>query len=94
VAFLSLTVAQSAKEVNEASAKQGDGDYKRAMDSFYRDLAILFGNKDYVLLLLAFSIGVGFFNALLTLLNQIVNPFGYRYAFILLVDKGTACAGV
>jgi hypothetical protein len=32
-----------------------------------------------VLLLLSFSIGVGFFNALLTLLNQLVNPFGYRY---------------
>jgi hypothetical protein len=31
-----------------------------------------------VLLLLSFSIGVGFFNALLTLLNQLVNPFGYR----------------
>lgn len=39
----------------------------------------LFRNKDYLLLFAAFSIGVGFFNSLLTLLNQIVAPFGYRF---------------
>jgi hypothetical protein len=62
------------------------------MDSFYRDMGILFSNKDYVLLLLAFSIGVGFFNALLTLLNQIVNPFGYRYVFGTMFTSGRECA--
>lgn len=48
------------------------------MNSFYSDVGTLLCNKDYVLLLMSFSIGVGFFNALLTLLNQLVNPFGYR----------------
>lgn len=38
---------------------------------------ILFSNRDYVILFIAFSIGVGFFNSLMTLLNQIVSPFGY-----------------
>ena len=67
------------KEVNESSAKAGESDLQRAIHILYTDLGILLSNKDYVLLLCSFSIGVGFFNALLTLLNQIVNPFGYRY---------------
>jgi nitrate/nitrite-specific signal transduction histidine kinase len=70
---------QNAKETNEATAAQGISDFQRALDSFYADLRTLLTNKDYVLLLLSFSIGVGFFNALLTLLNQLVNPFGYRW---------------
>ncbi|KAJ1427351.1 major facilitator superfamily domain-containing protein, partial [Ochromonadaceae sp. CCMP2298] len=41
------------------------------------DFCALMGNKNYLILLTAFSIGVGFFNALLTLLNQLVSPFGY-----------------
>ena len=65
--------------MNESSAKAGESDLQRAIHILYTDLGILLSNKDYVLLLCSFSIGVGFFNALLTLLNQIVNPFGYRY---------------
>jgi hypothetical protein len=42
------------------------------------ELALLLANKDYLILFLVFSIGVGFFNAVLTLMNQIVAPFGYR----------------
>lgn len=38
----------------------------------------LLGNKDYLILFTVFSIGVGFFNAIFTLLNQLVAPFGYR----------------
>jgi hypothetical protein len=37
----------------------------------------LFSNRNYLVLFAAFSIGVGFFNSLLTLLNQIVAPHGY-----------------
>eukprot|EP01035_Chromulina_nebulosa_P036716 gene36716-49496_t len=37
----------------------------------------LFNNRNYIVLFIAFSIGVGFFNSLLTLLNQIVAPHGY-----------------
>jgi len=42
-----------------------------------REATILFGNRNYIVLFIAFSIGVGFFNSLLTLLNQIVAPHGY-----------------
>lgn len=41
-------------------------------------LAQLQSNRDYLVLFCAFSIGVGFFNSLMTLLNQLVAPFGYR----------------
>ena len=37
----------------------------------------LFNNRNYIVLFIAFSIGVGFFNSLLTLLDQIVAPHGY-----------------
>lgn len=52
----------------------GDDDWK----TFQKEANILFKSRDYCLLFAAFSIGVGFFNSLLTLLNQIVAPFGYR----------------
>lgn len=41
------------------------------------ELKSLLANRNFVLLATAFCIGVGYFNALMTLLNQIVNPFGY-----------------
>lgn len=41
------------------------------------DIILLLKNKDFIILFSAFSIGVGFFNSILTLLNQIVSPFGY-----------------
>lgn len=41
------------------------------------ELKSLLRNRNFVLLAIAFCIGVGYFNALMTLLNQIVNPFGY-----------------
>lgn len=43
-----------------------------------KEVRILVKNKDYLILFVVFSIGVGFFNAILTLLNQLIEPFGYR----------------
>lgn len=43
-----------------------------------KEVSLLLKNKDYLILFTVFSIGVGFFNAILTLLNQIIEPFGYR----------------
>lgn len=37
----------------------------------------LFNNKDYVVLFVAFSVGLGIFNTILTLINQMVLPHGY-----------------
>jgi FLVCR family MFS transporter 7 len=42
-----------------------------------KEVSLLLHNRDYLILFVVFSIGVGFFNAILTLLNQIVEPFGY-----------------
>jgi MFS transporter, FLVCR family, MFS-domain-containing protein 7 len=39
----------------------------------------LLSNRDYVILLVAFSTGLGLFNTFLTLIYQIVEPYGYRY---------------
>ena len=37
----------------------------------------LLTNADYIILLLAFSVGLGLFNTFLTLINQLVAPHGY-----------------
>ena len=42
------------------------------------DFMQLQSNRNYLVLFCAFSIGVGFFNSLMTLLNQLIAPFGYR----------------
>jgi FLVCR family MFS transporter 7 len=42
-----------------------------------KEVSLLLHNRDYCILFVVFSIGVGFFNAILTLLNQIIDPFGY-----------------
>jgi hypothetical protein len=57
---------------NENSADRSGGN--RVMNDFYE----LMRNRDYCILLLSFSIGLGLFNALLTLIFQIVSPYGYR----------------
>jgi FLVCR family MFS transporter 7 len=44
---------------------------------FKEEFLLLWNNKDYLILFTVFSIGAGFFNAIVTLLNQIVAPFGY-----------------
>jgi hypothetical protein len=40
----------------------------------------LMQNKDYVILLVSFSLGLGLFNTFLTLIYQIIEPWGYRSA--------------
>jgi FLVCR family MFS transporter 7 len=41
------------------------------------DLNKLFSDKNYVVLFVAFSVGLGVFNTLMTLINQLVAPHGY-----------------
>lgn len=40
-------------------------------------------NRSFVLLLAGFGLGLGVFNALTTLVDQIVNPFGYNTVCII-----------
>lgn len=44
-----------------------------------REYRSLTRNKDYMILLVAFSTGLGLFNTFLTLIYQIIEPYGYRY---------------
>ena len=72
------------------------------LDQLKEETLKLLGNNDYLVLFITFSIGVGFFNALLTLLNQIVSPHGYSNddaglfgaLFIVFGLVGAAIAGV
>ena len=43
-----------------------------------RQVYELMSNKDYVILLISFSTGLGLFNTFLTLIYQIIEPYGYR----------------
>jgi hypothetical protein len=75
--------SQIQKSGDQATSNTVSGDHAHHMphtstkDHFYRVTKQLFSNKDYVILFLVFSIGVGFFNSIMTLINQIVQPFGY-----------------
>lgn len=42
----------------------------------------LMQNKDYVILLVSFSLGLALFNTFLTLIYQIIEPWGYRSTFL------------
>lgn len=44
---------------------------------YLADLKLMIKNKDYLVLLFCFAVFVGIFNAMSTLLNQIVTPYGY-----------------
>ncbi len=58
-----------------SSSTKGNTDEE--WESLKRDCWLLLKNRDYIILFFAFSIGVGFFNSIMTLLNQIVGPYGY-----------------
>jgi hypothetical protein len=72
--------------LDEAFHDTADHAVRRGADEFISDLKTLLWNRDFRFLMWSFSIAVGFFNALLTLLYQIISPFGYRY--ISLIETG------
>lgn len=55
--------------------------YNNNIDIYWRKAKIefyeLFNNRDYVYLLITFSMGLGIFNSFINLINQIVAPQGY-----------------
>ena len=61
------------------------------ISQIYAELNELFQNREYILLLLSFSIGLGLTNAVLTLVFQLVSPVGYSnadagwFSFILII---------
>lgn len=69
--------------------------------SFKNELMLLFTDRNFVILFTVFSLGLGLFNALLTLLYQFIQPYGYSNddagnfgaAFIVAGLVGAAFAG-
>lgn len=63
------------------------------------DCATLLRDKNYVVLWFAFSLALGMFNSLLTLVNQVVEPWGYSndeasYCGMALIVAGLIGAGI
>jgi hypothetical protein len=54
------------------------GDSSGGWKRLQREFSALMKNKDYVILLIAFSSGLGLFNTFLTLIYQVIEPWGYR----------------
>lgn len=48
-----------------------------APGSVWRQVCWLASNRNYVLLFITYSVGIGVFNLILTLVNQIVEPYGF-----------------
>lgn len=82
--------SRSEKMINQLNVASTDDDQHQiardtSEDALYhwaalcKDLQQLFTDTNYLVLLFCFSIGVGIFNALLTVINQFVEPLGYRY---------------
>lgn len=53
------------------------GDEQGGWKRLEREYNKLMRNKDYVILLISFSLGLGLFNTFLTLIYQIIEPWGY-----------------
>lgn len=54
------------------------GDSSSGWKIIKKEFSALMANRDYVILLVAFSSGLGLFNGFLTLIYQIIEPWGYR----------------
>ena len=61
-------------------------------DHIYNEFMILLSNKQYIYLVISFSVGLGLINSVLTLIYQLVEPYGYSnnnagfFGFILIVS--------
>jgi hypothetical protein len=76
---VSSAAKQRLKHVVESGEGKGEGedDIFHTRGHVWEEVYALASNWNFVLLSCAFFIGVGFFNSVMTLLNQIVQPFGY-----------------
>lgn len=43
--------------------------------------------QDYLILLLSFSVGLGLFNSILTLIYQIISPYGMYLAVCIIIYR-------
>ena len=51
--------------------------WRHCLLEVWREMKTLFHNRDYLVVLWCFGLGLAFFNALLTVLSQLVEPCGY-----------------
>ena len=75
VPISTMSIPRSSISKQEFSAEEESN-----CDMIQRELKELFSNPDYVILFFIFSVVVGFFNSMMTLLNQLISPFGYSNA--------------
>ena len=71
----------------------------RSLDGLRADAAVLLRDRDFKLLLVGFGVGLGLFNAVLTLIQQLVAPSGYSSDDAgtfgaVLIGVGTVGAGI
>lgn len=94
-AFLTMSTSQpgsdlpspplpSTQSLPRSSVSKYDQPPETSFKTVEREFKELFNNRDYVILFFVFSVGIGFFEAVMTLLNQIISPYGYSNA-----DAGT-----
>lgn len=66
---------------SSSSPEAGSGGVEQqpmfAWRTVWRETVEMFRNRDFVILLAAFSINFGILNALLTVFNQLLSPHGY-----------------
>lgn len=95
---LNRSLIESNVEVNNDNSTPESADH---YSSFKQELTMLFTDRNFVILFTVFSLGLGLFNALLTLLFQFIQPYGYSNddagnfgaAFIVAGLIGSALAG-
>eukprot|EP00981_Chlorochromonas_danica_P012788 scaffold5400_cov159-Ochromonas_danica.AAC.7 len=80
----SKTIMQNSNPTEDSSSSRDDLSQKvsfsfgdASIDHLRQEINTLWNCRDYWVLFIVFSIGVGFFDALMTLLNQIIAPHGY-----------------
>jgi hypothetical protein len=97
-----VTLAVLARPIGEATAVTGaasTGSGRAALRRVFAECAALLRNRAYWPLCAAFAIGIGLFNALLTLVAQLLQPCGYgadaaSYTGGALLVSGLVCAGL
>lgn len=99
---LNRSMIQSSTDVGDAKkSTSAPSDASDHYGSFQKELKLLFTDRNFVILFTVFSLGLGLFNALLTLLYQFIQPYGYSNddagnfgaAFIVSGLIGSALAG-
>lgn len=76
-ALYHLNADNQAEVTSTSFPTESEADLRAVWEKLSEEASSLCRNKNFIVLFIAFAIGVGFFNALMTMLYQIVAPHGY-----------------